>query len=202
MKILNRYITACILTSVLFISGCVKLWHDSLDLKSYMIEAPRGITSVDEPLANKVWIDTVSVLPPYNIRNLILRKSDVEYETTYYSDLLLSPSENFRNTFYIWFSASGIFREVSLTNRKDMSHRLVVSIVQFYGDSLSEEAVLTIRVTLLDELTSGISVLFSKSYEQKVAIGELIPENLIRAYNQALSQILLECEVDVVKVLE
>ena len=202
MNIVKRIILGATCVFMLFSVGCVRLWQDNLDIKTYVIEAPRNLPPLEKPLTDKLWIDSVVVLPPYNVRNLIQRKNDVEFSTSYYSELLMSPSENFRNTFYIWFSASGIFREVSLSSRQGMSHRLVVSVVQFYGDSLPGEAVLTVRVTLLDELTSGMPVLFNKIYEQKVAIGEVSSENLIRAYNKALSQILLECEVDVVKVLE
>lgn len=187
--------------SVLLVSGCVKLWQKNLDIKTYMVEVHRDAGSLEKPLAQKLWIDSVHVLPPYNIRNLILRQSDVEFTTSYYTELLMSPAENFRNGFFTWFSESGVFEDISLVERKGMSHSLVVTVVEFYGDTTNNKAVLKIKATLFDEKTDGIRVLFSKDYHQRIAIPEASAEELIRAYNAALEQILADCEQDVIQAL-
>jgi hypothetical protein len=169
-----------------------------------MIEAERTAASAEKPLADKLWVDSVSVLPPYNIRNFVLRKNDVEFTTSYYTELLLSPDENFRNNFYTWFSNSGLFQHVSLSERRGISHRLVVSVLKFYGDSSGDSSsiVLEIKVTLFDEKTRGIHVLHTQNYLQQVDMPDDTAESLIRAYNQALQQILAECEKDIRSVLE
>jgi len=184
-------------------SGCIKLWTKSLDIKTYMVETERTGSVLEAPLADKLWVDTVNVLPPYNVRNIILRKSDVEYEASYYTELLISPSENFRNNFYTWFASSGIFHAVSLSDRKEMSHRLVVTVLKFYGDTSSEQGkiVLEIKATLLDEETKGMRVLLSKDYRQQVQVSEPSAGEVIYAFNQALQQILSDCEVDVLEAL-
>jgi uncharacterized lipoprotein YmbA len=187
----------------LLLSGCVKLWTETVDIKTYMIETQRSASVQPAPLADKLWIDTVTVLPPSNVRNLLFRKNDVEFETSYYSELLLSPSENFRNEFYMWFAGSGIFRDVSLGDRRGMSHRLEISVLKFYGDDSQEpgHAVLQIKVTLLEEKGRGAVVLFSKNYAQQVALNDPSVEGLVRAYNQSLSTILSDCEADIVRAL-
>lgn len=188
-------------TCVLLLSGCVNIWQESLDIKTYMIEADRESASMKEPLANKLWIDAVTVLPPYNVRNLVLRQSDVEFAESYYSELLMAPSDNFRNAFYTWFSTSGIFRDVSLADRANMTHRLVVSVIAFYGDETEGRAVLRIKATLFDETTREMLPLFSNIYQQETPLedpGNLSAEQLIRAYNRALGKILKECEQDIV----
>lgn len=204
MKTLNRIIFGIACGAVLLSAGCVKLWTETLDIKTYMVEVERGIQPLEKPLANKLWIDTVSVLPPFNVRNLVLRMNDVEYKTSYYTEMLISPSENFRNNFYTWFASSGIFREVSLAERRGMSHRMAVSVLKFYGDTSQEQgqAVMAVKVTLFDEHTNGMRVLLSKDYMQTVAVVGPSAEELIRAYNQALNQILADCEMDVVAALK
>ena len=193
-------VVACL--SIVPLSGCVKLWQENLDIKTYMVEAHRTAPALEKSLAEKLWIDTVSVLPPSNVRNLILRKSDVEFSTSYYTELLMSPSENFRNAFYTWFSSSGIFEHVSIVERSGMSHRLVVNVIEFHGDTAAEKAVLEIKATLFDEKEKGIKILFSNDYTRTVSVVDATAEELIRAYNKALTQILSDCEGDMVKALQ
>jgi hypothetical protein len=204
MKTGNRIILAVAAATMLATSGCVKLWQKTLDVKSYMIEASRDLQAAAQPLGDKLWIDAVSVLPPFNIRNLVLRKSDVEFDESFYTELLISPSENFRNNFFIWFSDSGVFQDVSILNRKGMSHRLAISVTQFYGVRMEgkEAAVLTIKATLFDERTQGLRVLFNKEYRVEESIGDITSENLIRGYNRALVKILTDCEKDVIGALK
>jgi hypothetical protein len=204
MKTGNRIIIAVAVVAMLATSGCVRLWQKSFDVKTYMIEAPRDLKTVENPLADKLWIDTVIVLPPFNIRNLVLRDSDVKFDETYYTELLISPSENFRNNFFIWFSDSGVFQDVSILNRKGMSHRLAISVTQFYGVRMEgkEAAVLTIKATLFDERTQGLRVLFNKEYRVEESIGDITSENLNRGYNRALVKILTDCEKDVIGALK
>ncbi|VGO13757.1 hypothetical protein PDESU_02314 [Pontiella desulfatans] len=202
MSTLKQTFTLVACASVLLVTGCVKLWRKNLEIKTYMVEVRREAEAVQAPLAQKLWIDSVHVLPPYNIRNLILRKSDVEFTTSYYTELLMSPSENFRNGFFTWFSASGIFDDVSVVERKGMSHSLVVSVLEFYGDTTDHQTVLKIKATLFDEKTDGMRVLFSKDYQRRIQMPEASAEELIRAYNEAFTKILSDCEQDVVAALQ
>jgi ABC-type uncharacterized transport system auxiliary subunit len=167
-----------------------------------MIDVERDLPAAEQPLADKLWIDTVVVLPPGNSRNLILKESDVEYSTSYYSELLMSPSENFRNVFYTWFSGSGLFSDVTLADRGRMTHRLSVSVMEFYGDSVEKKAVLKIKVTLFDETTRELSVLSSSEYYVSVDVENTSVATLIRAYNMALYTILMECENNLVTALQ
>jgi len=196
MKRVKRIALGVAFGGVLLSAGCVKLWTKPLDIKTYMVVAERLSAPVEKPLADKLWVDTVSVLPPFNVRNLVLRKTDVEYETSYYSELLLSPSENFRNNVYAWFASSGIFQEVSMVSRSGMTHRLNTTVMDFYGDTVEGKAVLKIKATLFDEKTEGLRVLFSHDYFQQVDVADTTAEELIRAYNKALVHILTELEQD------
>ncbi len=202
MKTMNRLTALLSFTCLLALTGCVKLWQESIDIKTYMVETSRAAPPLDAALAPKLWIDSVNVLPPFNVRNLILKKSDVEYTTSYYSELLLSPSENFRNELFAWLSASGIFEEVSLVDRAGRSHALVTTVMEFHGDTVEKKAVLRIKATLLDELSRGDRVLLSKDYERRVEIADTSAEALIRAYNTALAEILAALEADVVRALK
>ena len=171
-----RILFPVLVIAMLAASGCVKLWQDSLDIKTYMIEAPREGATAKAPLADKLWIDIVSVLPPYNVRSLIVRKNDVEYETSYYTELLLSPANNVRNNLYTWFSASGIFEEVSITDRRKMGHRLAVTVLKLHGsrETGNRQAVMALKVTLFDEQADGTGILWATHL-----IDEIAPEDAV-----------------------
>lgn len=197
MKTRNHILASVAIVFVVLTSGCVKLWKENLDIKTYMVETQRAGEPRGKVQASKLWVDEVTVLPPYNVRNLVLRKNDVEFETSYYTELLLSPSENFRNNFYAWFADSGLFEEIGIAERMGMTHRLVVTVMKFHGDMEAGQAVLKIKVTLLDEETRGIRVLLSKDYEKRIDLTDFTADHLVRAYNQALTLILTECESDI-----
>jgi ABC-type uncharacterized transport system auxiliary subunit len=201
MKMKTQFISAFIGGFALLTSGCVKLWQENLDIKTYVMNASRDQPATEKPFADKLWIDTVVVLPPGNTRNLILKESDVEYSTSYYSELLISPSENFRNMFYTWFSGSGLFSDVTLTDRGGMTHRMAISVINFYGDTVQKKAVLKIKVTLFDEKTRGIRVLSSQDYCQEVDVVNTSADALIRAYDIAIYNILTDVEKDLTAVL-
>ncbi|MDF7806112.1 ABC-type transport auxiliary lipoprotein family protein [Pontiellaceae bacterium B12219] len=202
MKIMKQSISIVAAAAALCTSGCVKLWQDNLDIKTYMMDVNRDLPTAEKPLADKLWIDSVVVLPPGNSRNLILKESDVEYSMSYYSELLMSPSENFRNIFYTWIAGSGLFRDVTMADRAAMTHRLTVSVLSFHEDLVEKKAVLKIKVTLFDEHSRELSVLSSSEYEQRVEVDGTSIDALIRAYNQAIYTILSECENDLAAALQ
>lgn len=195
MKIYALIITPLLLFTL---SGCVKLWQDNLDIKTYMITAERPGDAERDRGAGKLWIEDVHVLPPYNVRSLAIRENDVQYSVSYYSELLMSPAENFRNIYFDWFSSSELFQEVSIANRQGYTHRMIATVMDFYGDRETEEAVLRIKVSLFDE--EG-ALLIHKDYLERAKTAENTAEDYIRAYNEATAKILESCEQDVEAVL-
>ncbi|MDZ8117500.1 ABC-type transport auxiliary lipoprotein family protein [Pontiella agarivorans] len=187
-----------VLSALLTLSGCVKIWQDNQDIKTYMLQIERPGERAAVPDLGNLLIEEVHVLPPYNVRSLTVRESDVEFSTTYYSELLMSPAENFRNLFYDWFSASGRFNAVSVSGRSEMKYRLVATVMDFYGDRESSEAVLRMKVSLFG---SDRQVLLHNEYMERVSSVSPAAEDYIRAYNQAVEKILLQCENDIVRVI-
>ena len=200
MKSIKR--SFALFISVFLLSGCVKLWQKNIDLKTYMIRVEREAEPFEIPLGKKLWIEEVHVQHPYNIRSLIIRKTDVEFTTSYYSELLMSPSENFRNGFFNWISDSGMFEWVTTSDRKGMSHRLVATVTDFYGDASAKQVVLKMKISLLDEKNPEANVLMHKDYLQRVDISTDDAESFIRGYNEAFLLILQEFEQDTQKFLK
>ncbi len=191
MKILKMLTVAF---PLLMACGCVKIWQDNLDIKTYMLQVERPGEGESVPMFGKLWIEDVHVLPPYNVRSLIVRESDVEFSTSYYSELLMSPTDNFRNLIFDWFSSAGCFKEVSTDDRKGMKYRLLATVMDFYGDRKTQKAVFRIKVSLF---TESENVLMHKEYAAQIKSESNHAEDYIRAYNQATAEILTMCEQDV-----
>ncbi|MEI6892598.1 MAG: hypothetical protein V5783_10550 [Pontiella sp.] len=191
-----------VLTGMLLLSGCVKLWQEHIEIKTYMIRVERKAEPLKTPLGKKLWIDDVYVQAPYNIRSLISRENDVEFTTSYYSELLMSPAENFQNGFYNWISDSGMFETISLSERKGMSHRFVATVTDFYGDRAAKQVVLRIKITLFSDKNSGNNVLMHNDYLQRIDIPTDDAEHFIRGYNEAFFSILHEFERDARQALQ
>lgn len=201
MNLAHTCRVAGLLAALFLVSGCVKVWRESIDIKTYMIEARRSEPARATPLGQMLWIDAVNVLPPSNVRNLVLRESDVEFSTSYYAELLMSPSENFRNELFGWLSTSGLFEEVSIVGRAGASHSLHATVMEFYADLPGNQVALRIKATLFDETIRGDRVLFSKDYVQVAAYPENRAEELVRAYNKALAALLSDLEQDMAAAL-
>lgn len=201
MKTRKHVVSGVVSACVVLTSGCVKLWKESTDIKTYMVQVERAGSPRKVARPGLLWIDEVTVLPPYNTRNLVVRQNDVEFSTTYYSELLLSPSDNFRNNIFAWFSASGLFDDVSMTRRSGMTFRLAATVSIFLGDMEAGQAMLRIKVELIDEKAKGTRVVLSKDYEKQTAVAEYSADELIRAFDKALLQVLTECEEDVMDAL-
>ena len=202
MKTLNRSVAHVGLTLFIVLTGCVKLWQESIDIRTFMVEVNRPGEPIAKPLAKKLWIEPVTVLPPSNVRNLIARESDVEYSTSYYTELLMSPSENFRNEIFVWLAASGMFEEVSIVDRQGRSHSLLATVLEFHADKMAKAAVLNVKVTLLNEQARGNRVVFSKDYRESVPLEESSVEVLIRTYNTGLASLLTHLEADLANALD
>jgi len=203
MKNALRFAGPLLIAGLLLGSGCLGLWQREIEFSSFLIEAPRSGAPAEKAVASKLWIGDVTVLPPFNVRNFILRRSDVEYSATYRSELLMTPSANFRNVLYRWYSESGLFGEVAFKSRLDAALSLFVSVTDFHGDIAEGKAVIEMHFILVDERGDSTGkVLFAKTYREEEPVKSMEAADLVRAYDRALSRIMAASEKDVVAALE
>lgn len=184
-------------------AGCIGIKQKNPGIGTFMLETVREGAVRTATVEAKLMVDVVEVLPPYDTQSLIIREDDVSFESSYYNRLILSPAENFRNNLYTWFSDSGLFKEVVLDERTGSTHRLVATVMEFYGDRKAGEAVLRMKVALVSRPEGGgRRVLFHQTYEERTPPDEFTAEGVIRAYNQSLAKILTACESDLAGALE
>lgn len=203
---IKRYVATGILTlGCLVLCGCVKLWRGPVEQKTYLLDAVRTAERFSAPKAGRLFVDRVHALPPFDTRSLITKRSASEYESSFYHELLISPSDNIRNICFNWFAESGLFEETSMTDRKGMTHRLSVSLLEMYGDDSAgapRKAVVALRVSLISRADGVDQVLVNKSYRESVPCSGSGAEADMRAFQDAFRLILERCETDFVGALE
>ncbi len=194
---------AFLFTTLVWVSGCIGLNSEHPAIGTYMLEVVRPDHGVRDAAADKLMVDTVEVLAPFDTQNLILRENDVTFTSSYYNRLILLPSENFRNALYSWFSDSGLFGEVVIDELGGASHRMVVTVQDFYGDLQANEAVLRMNMSLIDRTNMNVRrVISNRTYEQRAPVADFTAEDLVRAYNEALAAICTACEADLAEALK
>ena len=83
-----------------------------------------------------------------------------------------------------------------------MSHRLLVTVSGFYVDTIEQEVVLQMKVSLFDENDQAMKILLHKDYRQTAPVEDKNADGVFRSYNIAFSAILLDLEDDLVAILE
>lgn len=207
MKTKTAAVIPLFLACILLLTGCVKLWREHIEQKTYLLSVERTLPVHGTATGGVLWIDRVNTLPPFNVRSFIIKKGGSEYVSSYYTELLISPSENVRNMFYNWFSASGLFDETTMHDRSTMTHRLSVSLIEMYGDDSAggpRRAVVALKVAVFGQSGGMDNVLLNKTYRQEVETlaREDAAEADMEALNKAFQLILEACEADIAKVLQ
>ena len=200
MKRWNIVAAAAAVGAIVLMSGCFGLAKKPVDFRSYLLEVRRPAELPKRPrVAEELWLERVAVLPPWNVQNLVLRRSGAEYQTTFRSELLVAPAENIRNIVFDWLNDSGLFKDVTLTHRRGVDAALAVTVTRLYGDLSSGEAVVELRAALLRP--SDSRVLLARTYSARVPVKENSAEALVEAYDTALARILVDLEKDLADTL-
>ena len=199
-KAKNAAISILLIGASLATGGCLGHLGGDIQFQSFMMEAPRTGAPAKKPLATRLRIDSVTVLPPFNTRNFVLRENDVEFSTTYRTELLIGLDSNIRNIFFRWFSASGLFGEVDFRNRSGPGYSLAVSVADFHADTTAKKAVVELHVALIGERDE--KVLLAKTYRGEDPVQSMDAPSLVRAYDRLLVRLLRQIEDDVANALK
>lgn len=202
---MKRLSWGLVLLGVGLLSGCIQLWQEALDIRTYLLSVERNIPPVEKPMAALLEVERVVVLPPFNSRNLIIRTSEAEYAPSYYSEFLVTPEENVRSVVFNWFAQSGLFTETVLQSRRKKAFRLAVTVLEMAVDARKEaapETVLSMQVALVDGRPGqGERVLMSKKYTCASVVASVEPEPVIQSWSQSLQEILTACEADLILII-
>ncbi|MBN2376009.1 MAG: membrane integrity-associated transporter subunit PqiC [Sedimentisphaerales bacterium] len=135
-----------------------------------------------------------SLAPGYHTKELIYRTGEFQYESDYYNQFVTDVGQQTAEQTRKWLSQSGYFSHVVPPgSTMNATHILEGNITHLYGDfrdKSNAKAFVSITFYLLDITNKQTQVLLSESIDAQASITEATAENLIKAYQHCLQQIL------------
>ncbi|MHC4302366.1 MAG: ABC-type transport auxiliary lipoprotein family protein [Planctomycetota bacterium] len=203
----SRLIVPCIgfslIASVLTIAGC---GPKSYEKQQYILDTQRKHLTVTGDKSNVAEVRRFNVASAFSSKSLIYRTSEFEYESDFYNEFLVSPSEMITEKTRNWLSESGLFgRVLEPGSAADPTHVIQGNVTALYGDFREQsapKAVMEARVFLLEmETASESGIVFGKTYKSSIGIESKDPEDLVAAFDRCLVEILTGFEKDLAEEL-
>lgn len=178
------------------LSGCVSY----PEKHSFMLNVdrrPKARSALTEKVLTVSRFQTAS---PYENKNFVYRKGDIDYESDYYNAFLSLPGDMMTDMVREWIAKTGIFKYVLNSQDVDDPHYNLEGFVKRlygdYGQSGAPRGVLELRMALSQKEKGRSIVVFQKEYNEHVPLQGDTPEHLIRGWNEALYKILTAFEED------
>ena len=135
-------------------------------------------------------------------KGLVYRSGQLQYETDFYNEFLVSPDSMIREAVRNWFAQSGLFARVADPGSYiDPFYALEANVTALYGDlrdPTNPQAVVELRAFLLQVEGSGDPiVVHSKTYSATTGVQAQDPDALVEAFNNGLQKILTNLEADI-----
>jgi hypothetical protein len=188
--------------AVLLAAGCVNIGQKAHVVTTYMLSAERDIPPVAAPLGGHLGFDRVIALAPYGSRTFTIQRSETTFDSTYYDELLVSPTENLHAIFVQWFSESGLFESSSVSRTSSDQMRMEVLLERLLIDQTvvaQPQAVLGLTISL-----RGVdgAMIHTESYQRRIDLERGEINEAVAGWNTGLIEILHELERDLIKAME
>ncbi|MHC4693862.1 MAG: ABC-type transport auxiliary lipoprotein family protein [Planctomycetota bacterium] len=194
------YLCNLIIVSMI-LSGCGS--RAALNQRNFILEASRNRPQQKTGKNIVLSVQNFHADMTFSNKNLVYRKGPSEYETDFYNQFLISPSDMITEKTRSWLSESGLFKLVlEPGSYADATHSLEGNILALYGDfrdKSSPKATMKIRFFMLK--LSEKSVVFAKTYEVESKVSDRTAESLIEAFEDCLTNILSDLEEDLQELL-
>jgi ABC-type uncharacterized transport system auxiliary subunit len=191
-----RYAAAIIMC--LAFAGCKATVKNG---NTFMLDVERSEMLAPADNETVLRVDRFSAMSPYKYKDLVYRKSDLEFETDYYHQFLIQPEDMIMRAAYDWFSAAGLFGDVvRWDNTSQASHSMKGYITSLYGDFQDESsfsAVIEIEITFVDLRQKKPQIVLEKTYRSKVGFEDRQARSLVQSYGKCLEEIFTKLESDI-----
>jgi cholesterol transport system auxiliary component len=183
--------------TVLIVSAC-SIGRPMPTATTYSIEPPpAGADAPKPPHLERLRVERVRVAAPYDRPALVYRLSAVRYVLDPYHAFVADPGAMLTNRIAEWLTAAGQFKAVDGPGgAAPAAWVLEASVTELYGDfeagGDNPAAVVSIRLTLVDEGSTRPKVAYERSLSRRVPVSHATPEALVCGYGMALTDILTQ----------
>lgn len=179
-------------------AGCT-LTRPTIERQTFALETGRPAQVATTRFPATLKVGRISVQPPFAGTSFVYRTDELRYEVDPYNAFFASPHDLLGYQIAQWLSHSGLFAAV----REPVSpltgdYVLEGFVSEMYGDVRDPQkpaAVLSLQLSMRRAGTDSAFV-FERAYRERVAIGNISSEDLVRGYGAALSRMLEALERD------
>jgi cholesterol transport system auxiliary component len=200
MKRTPMLIAALALASL---AGCVSLERDYPEKHYYALSVERKAAA--RPTVPKAILRVLAcrVAPGFDKTPIVVRKSEHAYESRFYDEFFLPPSDMVTAATRDWLARSGLFEEVVTSGSLvDAPLVLETSVGAIYGDFREggkPAAVLVFQALLLREGADGPRIVLDRTYRESAPLGEATASGIAAGLDVALAAALAALEADLAK---
>ena len=192
---LDLYMIVCLILA----SGCGD--RQAYEKKHYILKAVRHGDSIRTEIDSILEVRRFTIDSAFAGKGLVYRTGEFEYEPDFYNEFLISPAAMITDKMRNWLAESGLFGAVpDVGSLVDPTHVIEGNITALYGDfrdRSSPKAVMEMRFFLLKVKTTGESTpIFGKTYKVTVDIESENPQDLVKAIDKCLEDVLTSLEKD------
>jgi len=182
------------------VAGCALAPREAPVKHTFLLD-PAMPRPVAQARPQALRVGTVNVSVSFRGKSFVVRSSAFGYESDYYDEFFVPPSQMLAEATTAALTASGVFRRVAPPGAAvdDADYVLDGFASELYAD-LSDPAnpVAVITITYYLSAPDGRGVVWSKEYSQRVGYGGGDPAALARAWSKGLSAIFAELARDLV----
>ena len=182
------------------VSGCIRLASSYPEKRYFLIDISRQEDVSPRATDEVLRVVTLSVSPQYEGKDFVYRKGDVVYESDFYNEFLISPTDMFTEQVRQWVARSGLFGQVAdLSSYNEPTFFLGGTVTALYGDFRdisAPKAIMEIEFLLTHNLAAQGQVIFQNRYRREIPMDKASPPALVEGWDEALRQILTDLEKD------
>ncbi|OHB58892.1 MAG: hypothetical protein A2Y07_08685 [Planctomycetes bacterium GWF2_50_10] len=176
---------------VMVVGGC---GQKSYNKQRFVLDISRPASLAKEPGHLRLKVEPFTINPAFASKSLVYRKSRFQFETDFYNEFLISPTDLVTQVTRQWMSQSDLFEYVNGNAGKN-AVVLQANIFALYGD-FSHKSQPGAVAAIQFFLTRNNEVLFHKTYTEKTLLDTLSADGLMKALNECLENILKDLEFD------
>ena len=191
-----------VLACLMIFSGCGS--RQAYDKKYYVLDVVRQAEPIRTDAESILEVRRFTIDSAFAGKGLVYRTGEFEYKSDFYNEFLVSPAAMITDKTNNWLAESGLFGTVpDVGSLVDPTHVIEGNITALYGDfrdSSSPKAVMEMRLFLLKAKATGESTpIFGKTYRATIDIESKIPQDLVKAFDKCLEDILISLEKDLIE---
>ncbi len=194
------FISSVLCATLGICAGCLSVEKSYPDKRYFVLEANRSEEAANAKAAGVLLVSSLRVSPRYEGRSFVYRRSEANFESDFYNQFLVSPGALLTEEVRRAVSRAQVAQYVVGTaSQLEPTHVLEGTIDALYGefrDVNAPKAVLEMEFFLSKESPTKAEIVLRKRYVKSMAVNGRAPEALVKAWNDALNEIVAALIVD------